>query len=75
MIIKETVRIADGHLLHVIIKSGRSIYCWDRENMIQECKNPIAKQFLMDFCILIAKELSNLERDRYSDSSVSEQWL
>ena len=25
--------------------------CWDRENMIQECKNSIAKQFKMNFCI------------------------
>ena len=30
--------------------------------MIQECKNPIAKQFKIDFCIVIMKVLNNYEK-------------
>ena len=41
----KTVRIK------VTVQTGLYIYCTDRKNMIQECKNPIAKRFLMDFCM------------------------
>lgn len=29
---------------------GRSIYCADRENLIQACKNPYREAIFMDFC-------------------------